>query len=474
MKKKTIKLILLFFVSVSLAFSFPIQVMVLNPIPALLPYFFMVLLFSLSLNSSASNSFLLWSPRRPIIFVLSIYLSLVLFQTVWQVFFGFISIYNAISTLVIFLFPVLFFVYFRTATNQEIRVFLYTISIIGLVVGAYYVYDSFSMLVLNQLNDYSLKAFEYSQFRGAPGQNISDARISVGNRSHGLLENHSINSAWIVLGCLSALTLLPKSKFIKRTIVIFIYGVLLLIGLNFTAIIGFAFVIFLMEFRGYILLRGAIPKKIILFLLMIICVFTFFSFVHFLFPNSMSERMYVAINSSLVEQIGIASGSTQIGNSSYFGRMISAFYSFPYNMRDFPLGVLIGDGFSAFGSPKGGDYGIVETLHRFGLPMFFTIIIGLIMLIRRALKQIKYRLYDSAPEASYLWFATSVIIYLLFTEIHYTVWCVKSILPILFISLAICDRYLYSPRLVSTTISSPSSGLSTTSSTIELNKYLLS
>jgi hypothetical protein len=152
------------------------------------------------------------------------------------------------------------------------------------------------------------------------------------------------------------------------------------------------------------------------------------------------------LNASLAGQIDLASGSTQIGNSTYFGRMIPNFYYFPYSTRDFPLGLLIGEGFSAFGSQKGGDYGIVETIRRFGLPMFFTIIIGLIMLIRHALKQIEYRLYDSSPEASYLWFATSVIIYISFNEIHYTIWSTKSILPIIFISLAICDRYLYSPR----------------------------
>ncbi len=445
MKIITIKSIIVFFVTLLLAFSFPLQVMLLSPIPALLPYFFMMLLFSISLSSVASSKLLLWDPRRPIIFVLSIYLMLVLFQTAWQIILEFISIENGISALVTFLFPVLFFVYFRTATNQEIRFILYATSIIGLIVGVYFVCDSYSMLVLHQLNDYSLKAFEYSQFRG-PGQDINEARISVGSRSHGLLENHSVTAAWIVLGCLSALTLLPKNEFIKRAIVIFFYGVLLLIGLNFTAIIGFVLVVFLMEYRGYTLLRGAISKKIILLILVVICGFTFFSLVLFLFPNSMSEEMYAAITTSLAGQVDLASGKTPLGNTSYFGGLISGFYSFPYNMQDFPLGVLIGDGFSVFGTAKGGDYGIVETLHRFGLPLFLIIIIGLIMLIRRAFKQIEYRFHDSSPAISYLWFATSVIIYLLFTEIHYTVWSTKSILPILFICLAIFDRYLYSPR----------------------------
>ena len=270
MKIIALKSIILFSVILLLAFSFPFQVLMLSPYPALAPYFFMVLIFILLFIRGSYDKFLLWDTRRPIIIVLGIYSMLVIFNTAWQVIFNFISIENAITALVTFLFPILFFVYFRTATVQEIRIVLYAISISGLFIGVHFMYDSYSMLVLRKVSDYSFEALEYSQFRG-PGQTINDARIGVGSRSMGLLENHSITATWIVLGCLSTLTLLPDKQFIKRAIVIFIYGLFLLNGLNFTSIVGFTFVILLMEFRSYTLLRGAISKKLVLLILIVIC-----------------------------------------------------------------------------------------------------------------------------------------------------------------------------------------------------------
>ena len=70
---------------------------------------------------------------------------------------------------------------------------------------------------------------------------------------------------------------------------------------------------------------------------------------------------------------------------------------------------------------KGGDYGIDETLHRFGLPFFIEIIVGLIILIRSALKWMIISGASRSLQSRYLWFAIYVTIYLLFTEIHYTV-----------------------------------------------------
>lgn len=441
--KTAIKSILVFFGLLLLAFSFPLQVMALSPIPSLWPYLIIILLFLFSFNRYISSDLLIWNMRRPIIFSIFIYILLVLIQTLWQMIFEFISIENGISALVNFLLPVLFFIYFRAATNKEIRFLLYAMSITGLVVGAYFIYDSFTMLVLHEVNDYSQKAFQYSQFRGH-GQDINNARITAGYRSHGLLESHSITAAWIVLGCFSALTLLPFDHYIKRTIVIFLYGASLLIGLNFTSIIGFVFVIFLMEYRGYTLYRAAISKRVILLTFVIIFILVFFEKWLSLLPNSMSEGMYVAISSNLTEQIELINGKATLSNTSYFGGLINGLFSFSYNMQDFPIGVLIGDGFGAFGISKGGDYGIVETLHRFGLPMFLILIIGLITVICRAIRQIEDRANNSLPATNILWFAVSVIIYILFNEVHYTIWSAKSILPIIFICLAIFDRYLYS------------------------------
>lgn len=445
MKIVKIKSILFFFVTVLLAFAFPMQVMMSSPIISLAPYAVLASVFLLTRLQSPYSLQLRWNARKPIMFLISVYLVLVFVQTGWQTVFGINSPGQGVSAIVIYALPVLFFVYFHSiATNHEFRAILFAMAIVGLAVGAYFVYDSYSMLVLHQLQGYSLKAFEYSQLR-APEQEINAARISVGYRSHGLLENHAVTAAWIVLGCLAALTLLPKNQSMKRALVILVYGVMLLVGLNFTAIVGFVFVLFLMEYRGYVLLRGNISKRIILFLQLIIGGFVLIGLTLLVLPGPLGEDMYAAIVKSLTAQVDLASGKTALSNSTYFGRLISEFISFPFNMLEFPPGVLIGSGFRSFVISGGGDYGIIETLHRFGLPFFLAIIIGLMRLIRRALKQIERGVPDQSPATSYLLFAASVIIYLLFTEIHYTVWSAKSILPILFVSLAIFDRYLYSP-----------------------------
>lgn len=416
-----------------------------STLPALAPYALLVGVFLLTLPQKPYSLQLRWNARKPIMFFTSVYLVLVFFHTSWQTVLGVITPEQGVSAIVNFVLPVLFFVYFRTiASNLELRAVFFAMIIAGLVVGAYFVYDSYSMLVLGELSEYSTQAYKYSELR-APGQDINPARISVGYRSHGLLENHSVTAAWIVLGCLAALTLLPKNQPKKRAMVVLLYGVMLLVGLNFTAIVGFIFVIFLMEYRGHVLLRGAIPKRIVLLLQLIIGGFVLIGLTLLVLPSSMGENMVAAITLSLTGQVDVASGKTELGDTTYIGGLISGFISFPYNMLDFPLGFLIGDGFSSFGKAKGGDYGIVETLHRFGIPFFLAIFIGLLSLIRRVLKQIDTRGLDPFPAVSYLWLAASVIIYLIFIEIHYTAWSAKSILPILFISLAILDRYLYSP-----------------------------
>jgi len=445
MKIITIKSILIFFVTVLLAFSFPLQVISSSPIPSLAPYFGMILIFMLSLGVISNATQMKKKSISLIVFLIMIYIFLVIFHTAWQSIFGLISIKSSISALVIFLLPTLFFVYFRAiATNQEIRAFLFAASILGLILGAYFVYDSFSMLILGNMNDYSAKAFEYSQLR-SPGDYINSARIQVGYRSHGLLENHTVSAAWIALGCFSALSLIPQKQLLLRLIVITIFGTGLLIGLNFTSIVAFTMVILLVEFREYVFLtRGAIPKKVISLLQIVVIFFVLLGLIQFLMPNLAVNDMYNTIILSLEGQVNLAIGATLAGQRTYFDGLVVGFYSYFHNLLDYPLGLIIGDGFSPFGSKKGGDYGIIDTLHRFGLLFFITIFVGLLTLIYRALKQIEFSNPDLLEKNTYLFFASSFTMYLLFIEVHYSAWSSKSILPILFICLALFDRYVHS------------------------------
>lgn len=374
--------------------------------------------------------------------MISIYLLLVLFQTGWQAVFGLISIEAAVTVLVIYVAPVMFFIYFRSvATDQEIRSVFFAIAFVGMVTGIYFAYDSYSMLVRGQINDFSLRALEYSQLR-APTQEINEARISIGNRSHGLLESHSVSSAWVALGCFVALRFLSKHTTFKRMMVIAVYGLLLLIGLNFTAIVGFTLVVFLMEFQGIALLRGVITIRAVKLMAIVVSGFILLGVMLFWLIGG---EMLEAIQMNLTSQVDLATGAIGLGEDehTYLGALVTALVNFPANMLQFPPGFLIGDGFSEFGViPKGGDYGIADTLHRFGLPFFLAIIIGLISLVRRALKQITLMALDQFTGARYLWFSVCVTIYLLFTEIHYSVWASKSILPIFFLALALYQRCL--------------------------------
>ena len=445
-KIRTIKSFLLFTCTLLLAFAFPLQVMSSSTLPAVAPYILLAIIFSLTKLQKPYSFKFRWNARKPIIFMISVYLSLLVFHTGWQTVLGFITLANGVSAIVNFFLPVLFFVYFRNiATNEELRIIFLAISLAGLVIGVYFVYDSYSMLVLGKLNDYSIQAFEYSQLR-SPDLEVSESRISVGYRSHGLLENHAVSAAWIVIGCFSTLTLLLDGQRVKRGVVIALTGVTLLISLNFTAIVGFVLLVFIFEGRGYKLLRGVINMRLALLLTQILIAITVISLASFKLVDAEYTDMIGVIYTNLSGQVSVASGSTEIQGSTYLMRLLSAFISYPTDILVFPLGLLIGDGFSAFGMTKGGDYGIVETLHRFGLPFFVAIIYGLIKLVFRIFKQAENVVPEQLLVMSYLWFGASVVTYILFTEIHYSVWSSKSMLPILFVCLAIFDKYLYLPN----------------------------
>ena len=455
MKLVTLKSILWFSVIFLLALSFPVQVMYSSPLPALFPYIVISLIVFLTPLSPIGRytGFFWQGANTRMNLILGAYLFLVLFQTGWQSVLGFISVEQSLSVIVIYILPMVFFIYFtRVATDQEIRSVLLAIAWAGLVVGLYFVYDSYMMMVVGQVNDFSLRAYEYSQFRGGTAD-INPARISANARSHGALENHSISAAWISLGCFAVLTLVPRHQTWWRMIIVATYGLMLMIGLNFTGIVGFALVIFLMEFGDIAQLRRRMSKqslntKVIGSGLLIL--------IGISFVWSIGDRVFELIQKNLAYQIDLAIGTEKLGEAdgqyTYFDGLMSSLLSFPHNMlNNFPFGLLVGDGFSnGFGViAKGGDYGIAETLHRFGLPFFIVIVASLIKLILRALKQMRASGTSRIPQSSYLWFAVCVIIYLSFTEIHYTVWNAKSILPIFFFVLALYARCLM-PRHYST------------------------
>lgn len=428
-----------------LAMSFPIQVALFSPLPSLFPYIGLALLFFLAFRTTAwPEVWIKWNLRFPTNFVVCAYVVLVCFQTSWQTLFGFVPLEQGISAIIIYCLPVAFYVYFQLfATDQEIRVVLAVIAVAGLVVGLYFVYDAYSMIVIHRVNDFALRAYEYSQFR-ANSSDINTARIAVGNRSHGLLELHAVSAAWVALGCFAALAMIRSQDTWQRAMVIMIYGIMLLIALNCTAVFSFALIIFLMECQGSRWFVGHIAKPGLKIMMICVCSAIVMGLLISYIVGDVN--LFIAIWKTLEFQIDLVTGNELISENglyqSYFGKLVSGFLTYPSTMQAFPPGMVIGDGFtSGFGViKKGGDYGILETLYRFGPPLFIAVIVGLFRLIFISLRELKFSRTIDQPRQRYLLFSVCVTSYLLLTEIHYSVWSAKSVFPIFFISLALYGR----------------------------------
>lgn len=421
------------------------QVISSSPLPALLPYLVLCSVFFFTRLQNPYSFQLCWNARKTIMFFITTYLALVFFQTGWQTAFGVITLDEGISAIVNFVLPVAFYVYFRSiASEQEFQAALIAIIVAGLVVGVFFVYDSYSMMVLKEVSNYSLKALEYIELRAPNQEEVNLARVSIGYRSHGLLEKHAVSAGWIVQSCFAALTLLPKRKSKIRVTVILLYGMMLLIALNFTAMLGFIFVIILIEFKGYKLFFGIISKQFLNLLALIFAGFILIILTLFILPNSIGIDTFTEIYRLLDVQTQILTGSVNTnGDYTYVGGLINSFITLPFSMVDFPLGILIGMGFSTFSHEYGGDYGIVDNITRLGFPFFLAILIGLSRIIMRAMKKIDGITLHSYSEVNYLWFAITMTIYMIFADLHYSILVTKSLMPIFFLNLAIFDRYLY-------------------------------
>ena len=76
-------------------------------------------------------------------------------------------------------------------------------------------------------------------------------------------------------------------------------------------------------------------------------------------------------------------GYVDYEESPYLFGIAYGFLMFTTNMIEYPIGFIIGDGYSDSFSimGKGGDYGIVETLFTLGMPFFLIVMYSLSRLI---------------------------------------------------------------------------------------------
>jgi len=437
MRITVLKSVIIFLLVLALIFSFPLQVIFFSPFPSLIPYVLIFLLIILTFFSKEKKSLMIWNFNKPIYLAITSYLVLVIFQTTWQTLTQYISINASFSVLVTNILPVLFFFYFvRVGDKVQIKALLFALAISGVFVGLYFAYDSYSMLVLAKANDFSLRMIDYSQSRIGGGE-VNEARISVGYRSHGLLESHAISAAAISVGCFASLSLVPKTSFFLRGFLIVLYGTFIVLGLNFTSIISYFLIIFILELNVFSFLNGIISK---ISIKSFFTIFSLFILTFFILIFTIGNDFFDVISKMLDNQVELASGSTQYGSNNgdtYILSLCTKFFMFPIKiLESFPPGLIIGQGFGGWGALHTADFGIVDSLYTFGIVFFFIFLLGVIKLIKFSVMHLKFNLRDPF----FLKFASMTLLYFVFCESHYTVYNTKAFFPILFFCLALIQQ----------------------------------
>ena len=251
-----------------------------------------------------------------------------------------------------------------------------------------------------------------------------------------------------MLGVFAALALTPPNRPATRRSVVLVGAGILFVGLNFTSMVAFAAIVGLFEFGGVELFRGryssrtarALAGSIVLLVLLLGGVM-----------KVVGQRMGQFVFSNLVGQgsFALGIGETDVSILSITLRNIQGYAG---HLSEYPLSLVWGDGFSAYGLTKGGDIGWVESLARFGMPFFLMLAVGLTRLIVAGVRGARATSRTEGPCAPRLYrrglieFAVSVILMALIMDVHYSVWSAKAVLPIVFFALAIFHRDLPGAR----------------------------
>jgi hypothetical protein len=440
MKKIYFNELLVLSIPVAFAFSFPLQVLMGSPFVALIPYALGFVYLYLRPLKSGGN--VLKDGVGVCELALYVYIALVFFNGTWQFVFGFIGGFEYLSSLVKFIFPVFFYFLFLECPESVVRWLRISVSLVGLVVGLYWVYDSYSSFILGAPLDFSLKAVEYSADQS--GQQYQDqnlGRVTPGARTHGILERHSITAAWVAMGAFGLLSLIPASLKFLRALVLFFFLSILLIGHNWTAIISFVFVVILVEFSIINLIfrlklsAGGVMVLFWLLIMFVACI----GLVFIVYPVEF-YRVYEIVAGIIEIQIAVISGDVELEGGTFFGLFLQKVISYPLDSFEYPLSLFIGEGFSSYGNMKSSDFGFLETLQMFGLPFTLVVFFGVLKLIISGLLQISRFGFCNSSGRGGVFFATAVLLYVILAEIHYSIWSAKSILPVFFICIAFLVR----------------------------------
>lgn len=438
-KLVTIKKFTWFIAVLFLVIAFPIQVYTASPLPSLIPYLIIFLLYGIIIVCTKKipiNIRPLTKMNLFVIFYVIYFLINIFFEFINQKF----ALEKLVTNIILYILPVFFFFYFRKKASEiEIKWVFYGIITASIFCGIFFAYDSYNKFALRKTTDYSNAAYEYSLKRSnQTSEEANEARLRVGFKSFGLLETHSVSGTWLLLGLYASLTLTTLTKTRNRILIILFFGLFLFIGLNFTSILTFIISILLFEFQLISILFGKISKKLILNLSIL---FTIIFLILFLILSTVGDVMSTSIIDLISIQLDFLFGSNNI-EVSQSTILSNKLVFFSEKMLNNPWNLIFGN-ISQEG--KGGDMGFFDTINTFGLTFYIIFWYGLYKILKSSVINFRQTYYHDNKliyVKNIVHFNTFIIALIFLTDLHYSVWNAKSVFPIIFFSLALYDRYI--------------------------------
>jgi hypothetical protein len=324
----------------------------------------------------------------------------------------------------------LYFYFSRVAGDDEIRSFFAGMVVMGIISGAFFVFDTFYKLALGRVTTYALKAHAYSTAAGgliANDPGVSKFRINAVYRSFGLLERHSTSALWVAFGWFAYVSVTANAA--RKRIGFGFALATLLIGQNFTSIVAFGSVSFLL-YRRYVRVRSLWLPLLLTVPVMLIYRDKIAPFVGILWYLLRSQ-----LTSALTT-------NTSSGDYSYLAEVVSSIRPTINELLMRPNELIFGFGMGSnpyYGTS--GDEGFLEAILRLGIPLWVFFTYTLVRLVRAAMRRrtADAKIKDNL-DSTLLTAAAAILASTWLMDLHYTAWPNKSVWPMLFFGMALARR----------------------------------
>jgi hypothetical protein len=350
--------------------------------------------------------------------------------------FGSLSLDLFMSLTASYVMPVMFYIAIRYDRSIDVvKTILYFIFISGLILAVFLIYETISKLIYGNILDYTQAAFNYRIDRmGISIEEANTYQIKISARAYGLLENHTVNAAFIAISAFAALVYYYDQRVKKNIFFIFLVTAVI-ISMSFTVIVATLFAVFVVAVQA--IYRKNITLVRLVFLLSFLLIFIVIASVsdgENLLKGDDYFSMVINFLGSQINQIFATGGKSRSIIELY--SLISLDY-LDYFVQN-PYFLVFGDGFSGVGIRKGGDFGLIETISRFGLILSIFLITSFVVIIRNCLASWKvYKNTNMERLFSFLLFIPAVLIVVIVSELHYGIYPYRTISSLIYIVLGI-------------------------------------